>query len=206
MPCRHASRVLEDLLGVDVSPETACRRCEDVGRRVEEQHTAEAHVPWQDQAHERENPCRMAISADGAMVPVTGGAWAKARTVASGEVPACPVDAETVHVRQRSSVSRLTDAIHCSKLAEGDTRRRHLVQATDVCAVMDGAEWLQACVDIHRRDAVRILDVPHAADHRSTRLEAVSAGGRVFPLGMRERWFHILTHRGPGALARMADR
>src|SRR5581483_1881105 len=44
-----------------------------------------------------------------------------------------------------------------------ETRRCRLVEAKEVCVVMDGAGWLQPFVDMHRQDAVRILDFPHAA-------------------------------------------
>jgi len=37
--------------------------------------------------------------------------------------------------------------------------------ASVVCAVQDGAEWLQGLVDVLRPDAVRILDFPHAVEH-----------------------------------------
>src|SRR5215472_12007345 len=73
MPFRHASRVLAELLGVHVSPETARRLCEAAGKQVEEQQTAEAHAPWKEDAKAPEPPSRLAISADGAMVPLTGG-------------------------------------------------------------------------------------------------------------------------------------
>jgi hypothetical protein len=141
MPFRHASRVLEDLLGVYVSPETARRLCEEVGRRVEEKQTAEAKEPWSDGTNPRENPGRLAMSADGAMVPLIGGQWAEVRTLAIGEVPDHPADGEKVHVEHLSSFSRLTDAACFTDLAEVETRRRHLVQAKEVCAVMDGADW-----------------------------------------------------------------
>src|SRR6185312_7435647 len=78
MPFRHASRVLEDLLGVYVSPETARRLCEAVGKRVEEKQTADAQQPWKEEADARETPCRMAISADGAMVMRQGVSHASA--------------------------------------------------------------------------------------------------------------------------------
>lgn len=68
MPCRHARRILAERLGVSVSPATARRLCEDVGSRVEEQHAVDAHAPWSDVAKAPEKRCRMAISADGAMV------------------------------------------------------------------------------------------------------------------------------------------
>lgn len=47
---------------------------------------------------------------------------------------------------------------------------------------MDGADWLQTFVDIHRRDAVRILDFPHAAEHLSKLLEALRGRGMHFLL------------------------
>lgn len=206
MPFRHASRVLADLLGVHVSPETARRLSEEVGRQVEEQQTAEAQQPWKEETCEREDTRRMVISADGAMVPLIGGEWAEVRTLAIGQVPADSPDPERVHVGHLSYFSRLMDAAHFTDLAEVETRRRHLVEAKEVCAVMDGAEWLQVFVEIHRRDAVRILDFPHAAEHVSKLLEALSASGRVFPARMLERCLHVLKHRGPSALARMADR
>ena len=206
MPFRHASRVLEELLGVSVSPETARRLCEEVGKQVEEKQTLDAKRPWEEEANALENPSRLAISADGAMVPLTGGEWAEVRTLAIGEVPVGSADLEKVHVGALSYFSRLTDAAHFTDLAEVETRRRHLIQAKAVCAVMDGADWLQAFVDIHRSDAVRILDFPHAAEHLNQLLDALSVGGRVFPARMLERCLHLLKHRGPDALARLADR
>ena len=173
MPFRHASRVLQDLLGVSISPETARRLCEEVGKRVEEQQTTQAQQPWKEAVSAQENAYRLAISADGAMVPLKGGEWAEVRTLAIGEVPAEAADLEQIHVEQLSYFSRLTDATHFTDLAEVETRRRHLVQAKEVWAVMDGADWLQALVDIHRPDALRILDFPHATEHLNQLLEAL---------------------------------
>jgi hypothetical protein len=42
-----------------------------------------------------------------------------------------------------------------------------------VAAVQDGAPWRHGFVDLHRPDAVRLLDWPHAAQHRSAVAEAV---------------------------------
>ena len=140
------------------------------------------------------------------MVPLTEGAWAEVRTLAIGDVPTGSADPEQVHVGDLSYFSRLMDAARFTDLAEVETRRRHLVQAKEVCAVMDGADWLQAFVEIHRPDAIRILDFPHAAEHLSHLLETLSASGRAFPARMLERCLHILKHRGPDTLALMADR
>ena len=206
MPLRHASQVLADLLGVRVSPETARRLCEAVGSRVQEQQTAEANLPWKEEANEREDTRRLAIRADGALVPLIGGAWAEVRTLASGAVPADPADREQVHVRNRSYGSRLTDALRFIDLAEAEPRRRKLVQAKAGWAVMEGAEWRQTFVDIHRQDAVRMLDFPPAADHLSQVVEALRASGHVLPPDLLQRCCHLLKHRGPPALLRLADR
>ena len=206
MPFRHASRILHDLLGVYVSAETARRLCEEVGKQVETQQTAEAKRPWQGEAEEQETSSRLAISADGAMVPLRGGEWAEVRTLAIGEVDTRSADAEDVHVGKLSYFSRLTDAATFTDLAEVETRRRKLIQAKEVCAVMDGADWLQSFVEIQRATAVRILDFPHAAEHLAKLLEALATNGRVFPAQMLERCLHILKHRGPDPLERLADR
>lgn len=170
MPFNEVPHVLEDLLGVHVSKETTRRLTEEVGTRIEEAQTAEAQQSWKEPLTATENTLRMAFSADGAMVPLTHGEWAETRTVALGAVP--PVDpkkgAEHIHVGDLSSFSRLTDAANCTDLAEIEMRRRHIVVAKEVCAVMDGADWLQSFVEMHRSEAVRILDFPHAAEHLNT--------------------------------------
>jgi hypothetical protein len=71
---------------------------------------------------------------------------------------------------------------------------------------MDGADWLQTFTDRHRPDAVRILDFPHAAEHITQLLEALEKAGMHFPAHMLERCLHILKHRGPRLLLRIADR
>jgi hypothetical protein len=139
MPFRHASRVLADLLGVHISPETARRLCEEAGKQVEDQQTAEAHQPWKEEAKAKDAPSRLAISADGAMVPLTGGEWAEVRTLAIGALPAASADPEQVHVGDLSYFSRLTDAADFTDLAEVETRRRQVVQAKEVCAVINAS-------------------------------------------------------------------
>lgn len=211
MPFRNARQVLADLLGVQVSAETTRRLCEHVGKQVEEVQTVVAQEPWQADPSQEKNRLRLVLSADGAMVSLRAGEWAEVRTLAIGEVPdrpaeRAPAPLAPVHVQKLSYFSRLTDAASFTDLAEVETRRRHLVQAKEVCAVMDGAEWLQAFVEIHRADAVRILDFPHAAEHLAQLLEALNTSGLTFPPQILKRCLHVLKHRGPQALARMATR
>lgn len=200
--------MLERLLGVGVGKETVRRITETMGSHLEAAQTAAAQVPWQEESVETPPPHHLAISADGAHVPLIKGQWAEVRTLAIGEIEEQGQSARTAerHVGHLSYFSRLTDATTFSELAEVEMRRRRVIQTRQVCAVTDGADWLQAFIDLHRSDAVRILDFPHAAEHLASLLEALKQAGHRFPPRMLERCLHVLKHRGPRPLLRMADR
>jgi hypothetical protein len=208
MPFAQASRMLERLLGVQVSEESVRRYTEEMGGQVETAQTAEAQALWQDEPAGTPPPVQQAISADGTYVPLVKGQWAEVRTLAIGEVEEQHQSDGTteIHVGQLSYFSRLTDAAAFSELAEVEMRRRRVIQARRVCAVTDGADWLQAFIDLHRPDAVRILDFPHAAEHLASLLDALEQAGQSFPPQMLERCLHVLKQRGPRSLLRMADR
>lgn len=78
-----------------------------------------------------------------------------------------------------------------------EVHRRGLEHAEKVAAVRDGADWLQGVIDDHRADAVRILDVPHAAESLNAMGEAVRAAGSSLPSTWWEGIVHRLTHDGP---------
>lgn len=208
MPFAWAARMLEHLLGVQVSEETVRRLTQQAGARVEAAQTAQAKAPVQEEPPVKAGAARLVLSADGACVPLLKGEWAEVRTVAIGEVEErCTAEGEQeIHVGQLSYFSRLTDAETFADLAEVEMRRRKVVQAAQVCAVTDGADWLQGFIDLHRADAVRILDFPHAAEHISNLLEALEKMGHRFPARMLERSLHVLKHRGPRPLLRMSQR
>src|SRR5260370_3610895 len=111
------------------------------------------------------------------------GEWGEVRRAAIGEVEAhrSPQGNEQVKVTHLSYFSRMTDAETFEQLAEVELRRRGVRQAQAICAVTDGAVWLQHFIDLHRPDAVRILDFPHAAEYVSAIVEAVLASGRHVP-------------------------
>ncbi|MCA1599708.1 MAG: hypothetical protein LC769_11975, partial [Chloroflexi bacterium] len=114
-----------------------------------------------------EGPAVQYLSVDGAMVPLVGGVWAEVRTLALGEVVVREVQTHrdrerTVHAQDLSYFSRLTDHETFARLATVETQRRGTARAGVVCAVGDGAPWIQDFVNTHRPDAVRILDWPHA--------------------------------------------
>ncbi len=208
MPFAQAARMLERLLGVQVGQETVRRLTQQAGRHVETAQTAEAQAPWQEEMTGKQEAVRLAISADGAFVPLVKGEWAEVRTLAIGEGKehhSADGFSET-HVQHLSYFSRLTDAATFSDLAEGEMRRRKVIQAEQVCAVTDGADWLQQFIDLHRSDAVRILDFPHAAEHISLLLQALTKAGVTLPADLLERSLHRLKHRGPRFLLRLGNR
>src|SRR5215470_4675588 len=80
----------------------------------------------------------------------------RVKTLAIGEVTlTCAAEVRTKHL---SYCSRLCDATSFDHATLLHTHRRGISRATEVCAVQDGAQWLQGLVDYHRADAVRIRD------------------------------------------------
>jgi hypothetical protein len=165
LPFERVSAVLEHFTQVPVSAETARRLTERAGAALEAAETAavdalEAASGWPPAPAER-----LQVSVDGAMVPLVQRAWAEVKTLAVGTVTA---GAQTTAL---SYFSRLADATMFRRLAWGETHRRGVPAAGDVCGVVDGADWCQQFLDWHCPAAVRILDFPHAAEY-------VSAAGR----------------------------
>jgi hypothetical protein len=148
------------------------------------------------------------MSADGAYVPLVKGEWAEVRTLAIGKIKTSRASGKKSETRASdlSYFSRMTSAERFTELAEVEMRRRKMVQAGEVCAVMDGAGWLQGLVDVHRPDAVRILDFPHAAEHISVLLHTLEQAGMSLPADLLPRLLHHLKHQGPRPLLRLANR
>ncbi len=69
-----------------------------------------------------------------------------------------------VHTTDLSDFSRLADHATFTRLALVETHRRGVATAGVVVGVADGSDWLQAFLDDHRPDAVRVLDFPHAVE------------------------------------------
>ncbi|MGQ0602237.1 MAG: ISKra4 family transposase, partial [Anaerolineales bacterium] len=142
------------------------------------------------------------MSADGAMVPLMDGSWAEVKTLAIGEVtePVKDNGELTVHTTALSYFSRLTDSDSFGRLALVETHRRGVESAQAVAAVTDGAEWLQGFIDYHRRDAVRILDFPHAAEYVSAIGAATLGDGQSPPADWFTAQLHQLKHNGSDPL------
>lgn len=142
-------------------------------------------------------PPRLVASVDGGMVRLCGGTWAEIKLVAIGTPEAHGEEMRTTHL---SYCARLADAETFADASLGELHRRGVETAGEVEAVTDGAEWLQGYFDLHRPNAVRVLDFFHAAE----RLQKI--GVLVFDEhpATAQRWTarkrHQLRHRGPDVL------
>jgi len=143
---------------------------------------------------------KQAMSGDGAMVHLIGGEWVEVKTLAIGEVTRNRRG--EVCTQHLSYCSRLSDATSFEEATLLQTHRRGLERAVEVCAVQDGAQWLQGLVDYHRADAVRILDFAHAAEYVNEIGQAVQAAGGRLPAHWLEGVLHRLKHQGPERVLR----
>src|SRR5579864_2636516 len=195
MSVEAAHELLEDLVGVRVSKATARRATLATGEAAlavceREQERLKQETPQAPRGADKQ-----AMSGDGAFVHLVGGEWVEVKTLTIGEITRKA--GGEVGMQHISSFSRLADAEHFAQAALVETQRRGVEQAGEVCAVQDGAEWLQGLVDYHRADAVRILDFAHAAEHINEIGQAVQAAGGRLPARWLEGVLHRLKYQGP---------
>ncbi len=195
MPYESARELLEELLGVQVSKATARRATLHIGQAALAVWEAQVERLKQEVPQAPAGAEKQAMSGDGAMVHLVGGEWAEVKTLAIGEVTRN--QRGEVCTQPLSYCSRLCDAASFEEATLVETHRRGLERAREVCAVQDGAEWLQGLVDYHRADAVRILDFAHAAEYINEIGQAVQAAGGRLPAGWLEGVLQRLKHQGP---------
>ena len=195
MPYESARELLADVLGMRVSKASARRATLATGEAALAVWEAEVERLKQEAPQAPVGAEKQAMSGDGAMVHLVGGEWAEVKTLALGEVTRNRRGEVCTH--HLSYCSRLGDVASFEQATLLETHRRGLERASEVCAVQDGAEWLQGLADYHRADAVRILDFAHAAEYINDIGQAVQAAGGRLPA----RWFqgvlHRLKHQGP---------
>jgi hypothetical protein len=162
-----AARELAHHARVQISATTARRLTEQTGAAYEAVQTAHVEQIEREVPLPPQGPAVQQLSVDGVLVPLVGGEWAEVKTVALGTIEQRPPrtrrDREReVHTVALSYFARLADHQTFTRLATVETQRRGTETAGQVCAVVDGAAWIQGFIDTHRPDAVRILDWPHA--------------------------------------------
>ncbi len=156
MPFEQARELFEDLVGIRVSKATTRRATLHTGEAALAVWEAQVERLKQEVPQAPAGAEKQALSGDGAMVHLVGGEWVEVKTLALGEVTRNKRG--EVCTQHLSYCSRLADAERFAEAALVETHRRGLERTAAVCAVQDGAEWLQGLVDYHRADAVRILD------------------------------------------------
>jgi hypothetical protein len=135
-------------------------------------------------------------------VPLLGGEWAEVKTLATGEVVAArdAAGAPAVRTEHVSYFSRLADSDAFGRLALPELHRRGTATAGTVAAVLDGSVWLQVFIDLHRPDAVRVLDFPHAVEALSAAVQATFGVGAVEAAAWLALHAHELKHGDPDAV------
>jgi hypothetical protein len=171
-----AADELADLRGVTVSAATARRRTEADGAVLVALEDEEAARLARTDPAPVAGPAVQQLSVDGVQAPLVGGEWGEVKlltigTVTPGRKPA------TVQTTDLSYFGRRTEAAAFAELARGEIHRRGVETAGVVAAVSDGAPWCQGFVDLHRPDAVRILDFAHASQRLTDAAAAVWGAG-----------------------------
>lgn len=202
LPFEQVPAALAFFSGVGIGTETARRLAERVGTTQVALETAAVARLERDQPAGPAGPAVQQVSADGALVPLVGGAWAEVKTVAIGtvETTTTAAGAREGHTRALSYFSRLTDVETFTRLALVELHRRGTATAGVVVAPMDGADWEQAFLDMHRPDAVRILDFPHALEHLGVAAQATFGPGTAEASAWLGVQAHTLKHGDPAAV------
>lgn len=156
MSFEHAGELLKDLLGIQVSATSSRRSTYQTGQAALAVQQTEEERIREDLPEPPQGAERQAISADGAFVPLVGGEWAEVKTLVVAEV--IQNQEGEIDTAQVSSFSRLADVETFSQQAVVELHWRGVERAKAVCAVTDGAEWLQGFIDDHCPKALRILD------------------------------------------------
>lgn len=201
MPFAEAAKMVGYFRKVAVSEATARRGTEKSGEAYVEVQTAQVEGLEQALPQAPEGPALQQLSVDGAMVPLLHKEWAEVKTLAVGTVGEPILNREgewEVHTRELSYFSRLADHETFGRLATVEIHRRGVERAGKVCAVVDGAEWEQKFVDLHRPDAVRILDWGHGSGYVAQAGQAVFGAGTAATSEWVGTQLHELKHGEPG--------
>jgi len=199
MPFHRASEVMEDLLGIAVHKNVGQQYTERAGGAYEQLQNEAVNELEKKAPPAPKGAEKMQISADGAMVPLLHGIWAEVRTLVIGDVePPQPEHGEpVVHTRKLSYFSRKVNAETFDRLALVETHRRGIENAGQVAAVMDGAEWEQGLIDHHCPQAIRILDLAHAAEHLGEIGASIYGENTAETHAWLDEHLHKLKHAGP---------
>jgi hypothetical protein len=199
----QAAQMLESHHGVQVSASTARRQTEAIGACAEVVQDEQAKaVLQQDSAVSGGSAMKQAMSSDGSFVSLRRKVYAEVKTAVIGEVEENKHRSkqrpdQEVKMTNITYFSRMASAEMFTDLSIGETNRRGFLNAKHVCAVADGAEWIQHFIDAHRADAVRILDFYHATEYLSKIASLVREAGTKLEDTWLDEQCYELKHHGP---------
>ncbi|HEY8744271.1 MAG TPA: ISKra4 family transposase [Chloroflexota bacterium] len=201
LPFEQASAELVFFWGVELDETTVRRHTQAAGAAYVAEQADEVERLQRERPAAPIGPAVQYLSADGAMVPLVGGQWAEVKTLAIGEVEVQrgADGLPEAHTTNLSYFSRLADAETFTRQAYVEAYQRGTESAGVVCAVQDGAEWLQGLVDVLRPDAVRILDFPHAIEHLTAAAQPSLGSGTPTFSAWLDQQAHTLKHAADGA-------
>lgn len=167
MPFGRVVTELAFFTQVSLTEATARRQTEAAGAAYVALQSAEVEHRERTTPPAPAGPPVQLVSVDGVMVPLVHQEYAEVKTLVIGTVqPAVMEKGEAVvHCSDLSYFSRLADAETFARAALVEIQRRGVERAGLVCAVTDGAEWIQGFLEMHCPAAVRILDFSHAAEY-----------------------------------------
>jgi hypothetical protein len=197
-PFGEACRTLAHFTGTTVAEATARRLTEAAGaawvqlelaattRREADPGGAAASAPHAGDVQQ--------VSVDGVLAPTVGGEWHEVKLATIGDVVA---EGEAVRTTNLSYFARMTDHATFGRQALGELSRRGTFDVATVVAVADGAEWIQGFVDLHRPDAVRVLDFAHAVGYLAQAAQEATGPGTAATSEWLATWAHELRHGDP---------
>mgnify|MGYP001175620111 CR=1 FL=1 len=199
---------------VYVSASTSRRQTEAIGACAEAVQDEQAKSVLQQSSTldgEDISSGKQVISNDGSFISLRGGVYAEVKTAVIGEV-----EENKRHLKHRPDqevkmthltyFSRMVNSETFTELATSEVARRGFFRTKQVCAVSDGAEWIQHFIDAHRTDAVRILDFYHASEYLSDIEELIRNAGTALPENWLEEQCHVLKHQGPKKVLKEVNR
>ena len=197
LPFAQVADEMRLLFGVAVSADTVRRLTEQAGLLQVALEQRELQRLEHEAPPEPAGPDVQQVSADGAMVPLVGGAWTEVRTIAIGTITEQEGEA---HATDLSYFSRRCSADAFVRQATLPTYERGTRGAQTVVAVMDGASWLQELIDEQCPAAVRILDFPHAVSYLNRAAHAAFGTGSRESATWLDEWVPKLKADEPEAV------
>jgi hypothetical protein len=197
VPFGEARRVVAHFTGTTVAEATARRLTEAAGAawvQLELAATAQLEAAPGGAAAAAAAGDVQQLSVDGVFAPTVGGEWREVKLATIGDVVA---DGGGAHTTNLSYFARMADHETFGRQALGELHRRGTFAVATVVAVADGAEWIQGVVDLHRPDAVRVLDFAHALGYLAQAAREATGAGTAATSEWLATWAHELRHGDP---------